>query len=105
MDYAYRCWVWDIYVERTEGSPDQAKIAGALSRAETCLAAIEDLMTGDGFMLGPTPGLADCHAAPMVDLFRQTPEGERLLADHPRWLDWWHAMSARPSMAATQSSG
>ena len=103
--YAYRCWVWDIYVERTEASPDEDKIAGALPRAETCQSAIEDLMAGDSFMAGPAPGLADCHAAPMVDLFRQTPEGERLLAGHPRWRDWWRAMSARPSMAATQSSG
>ena len=62
-------------------------------------------MTGDSFMLGPEPRLADVHAAPMFDLFRQAPEGERLLAGHPRWLGWWRAMSARPSMAATQSSG
>jgi glutathione S-transferase len=103
--YAYRCWVWDIFVERTEGEPDEVKIVGALPRAETCLRAIKDLMTGDSFMLGPTPSLADLHAAPMIDLLRQTPEGERLLADHPRWHDWWGAMSARPSMAATQSSG
>lgn len=103
--YAYGCWVWDIYVERNEGPPDEAKIAEALPRAETCLAAIADLMTGDSFMLGPEPGLADVHAAPMFDLFRQTPEGERLLAGHPHWLGWWRAMSARPSMAATQSSG
>lgn len=103
--YAYRCWVWDIFVERTKDSPDEAKIAGALPRAETCLAAIADLMAGDGFMVRPTPGLADCHAAAMFELFRQTPEGERMLAGHPRWLTWWDAMSARPSMAATQSSG
>jgi len=103
--YAYRCWVWDIFVERTNDSPDEDKIADALPRAETCLAAIEGLMAGDNYMLGATPTLADFHAAPMADLFRQTPEGERLLAGHSRWLSWWAAMSEGPSMAATQSSG
>ena len=103
--YAYRCWVWDLFVERTKDSPDEARITGALPRAETCLTAIEDLMTGDSFMLGATPSLADLHAAPMVALLRQAPEGERLLAGHARWLDWWDAMGARPSMLATQSSG
>ncbi len=76
-----------------------------MPRAKTCLQAIEDLMTADYVSLGPTPSLADLHAAPMIDLLRQTPEGERLLADHSRWLAWWQAMSRRPSMAATQSSG
>jgi glutathione S-transferase len=103
--YAYRCWVWDIFVERSEGAPDEDQLAAAMPRAETCLQAIEALMTADNFMLGPTPSLADLHAAPMIDLLRQTPEGERLLADHPRWLAWWQTMSERPSMAATQSSG
>ncbi len=103
--YAYRTWVWDIYVERTKPDPDEAKIAGALPRAETCLAAIEALLEGDVFFLGPEPTLADLHAAPMFDLFQGTPEGERLLADHPRWQGWWSQMSERPSLAATQSSG
>ncbi len=49
------------------------------------------------------PTLADLHAAPMIDLFRQSPEGERLLADHPRWQNWWTLMSERPSMAATRN--
>ncbi len=99
--YAYRTWVWDIYVERTKPEPDEAKIAGALARAETCLAAIEGLMEGDAFFLGDAPSLADLHAAPMFALFQSTPEGARLLADHPRWRNWWALMSERPSMAAT----
>lgn len=103
--YAYRCWVWDIFVERTLDSPDEDKLAAAVPRAETCLQAIEDLMTADSFMLGPSPSLADLHAAPMIDLLRQSLEGKRFLANHPRWLAWWQAMNERPSMAATQSSG
>lgn len=102
--YAYRTWVWDIYVERVDRpKPDEARIAAALPRAGTCLAAIEALMQGDPWFLGEAPTLADLHAAPMVALFRQAPEGERLMSTHPRWLRWWDHMGRRPSMAATAS--
>ena len=69
------------------------------------LAKVLSFMEGDAYFLDATPTLADLHAAPMIALFRQAPEGERLLADHTRWLDWWKTMSRRPSMAATQTSG
>jgi len=105
--YAYRTWVWDIFVERVRipekgGASDENKIADALPKAETCLAAIEDLMSDGPFFLGDIVTLADLHAAPMVALFRLAPEGKRLLDDHPRWDAWWQAMSERPSMASTR---
>ena len=99
--YAYRTWVWDIYVERTKPEPIESKITEALPRAETCLAAIEALMEGDEFFLGHEPTLTDIHAAPMVALFQTTPEAARLLENHPRWQAWWAKMNDRPSMAAT----
>ena len=100
--YAYRCWVWDIYVESVERSTDKARVAEALPRAETCLRAIETLIEPDGFFLGAALCLADLHAAPMFDLLRRAPEGAALLARHPRWQAWWRRMSVRPSMAATR---
>ncbi len=105
--YAYRTWVWDIFVERVHipaagGASDEAKIAAALPKAETCLAAIEELMRPGTFFLGDTPSLADLHAAPMIACFRRAPEGERLLAGHRRWQTWWEQMSRRPSVVSTQ---
>ncbi len=100
--YAYRCWVWDIYVESVERSSDKAALAQALPRAETCLAAIEALIEPDGYFLGAAPCLADLHAAPMIAILRRAPEGAALLAGHPRWQAWWRRMSARPAMAATR---
>ena len=99
--YAYRTWVWDIYVERTKSAPDEAKVAEALPRAETCLTAVAALMEGETFFFGDAPTLADLHAAPMIDLFQGTSDGARLLANHPRWRSWWATMSDRPSWAAT----
>ena len=46
--YAYRCWVWDIYVERTKDAPDEAKITEALPRAEI---GVGDLSFGRDFGL------------------------------------------------------
>ena len=100
--YAYRCWVWDIYVAGTERPAIEAQIAKALPRAETCFAAIEALIEPDGYFLGAAPCLADLHAAPMIAILRRAPQGAALLARYPGWQAWWRRMSARPSMAATR---
>src|SRR5262249_20803790 len=76
--YAYRTLVWDIFVERVRApqnnrAPDEARIAAALPKAETCLAALEDLM--DTWLAGPDLTLADLHASPMFAYFRMAPEG------------------------------
>lgn len=104
--YAYRTLVWDVYVERVRAAgrgrlPDEARIAAALPRARTVLRAIEELRGDQPWLAGPRPTLADLHAAPMVALFRQAPEGASMLADHPGLAAWWTAMAARPSMLAT----
>jgi len=106
-NYAYRTWVWDIFVERIRvpergENSDEAKITEALLRAETCLSSIENLMGGEKYFLGSEATLADFHAAPMIALFRLAPEGDRLLSDHMPWTSWWETMSERPSIAATR---
>jgi glutathione S-transferase len=106
--YAYRTLVWDIFVERVRvpaqgRQPDEARIAAALSRAETCLQALADLQGEGPWLAGPRLTLADLHAAPMLAYFTLAPEGARLLARHARLQCWWGAMSARPSMSATRS--
>jgi glutathione S-transferase len=106
--YAYRTLVWDIFVERVrapaQGRPaDEARIAAALPKAATCLAALEDLMAGAPFLAGPAPTLADLHAAPIFAYFRMAAEGADLLARHAGLDAWWQRIAARPSMAATRS--
>jgi glutathione S-transferase len=106
--YCYRTLVWDIFVERVRAplqgrSPDETRIAAALSRAETCLMALESL-TGDGLWLaGGVLTLADLHAAPMFAYFTMAEEAGLLLSRYQRLRRWWEAMAQRPSMAATRS--
>lgn len=103
--YCYRTLVWDIYVERVSKPmrgqpPDEARIAAALPRAQTCLAALEAIM--GPWLAGDALTLADLHAAPMFDCFRRAAEGAALLERHPSLLRWWNAIAARPSMIATR---
>ncbi len=108
-NYAYRTLVWDVFVERVRvpkggGTPDESRIAAALPRARTCLAAVEALMSDSAYLAGPRLSLADLRAAPMIAKFRMAPAGARLLDEIPRLGRWWGGMAKRPSLAATRSA-
>lgn len=101
--YAYRPLVWGVYVERVEKPAqgertDEARLAAALTEADTCLAALATLMEGGPFLAGPRLSLADLHLAPMVSYFQQAPEGAARLAAHASLAAWWAHMIARTSL-------
>ncbi|KAH8649113.1 hypothetical protein BX600DRAFT_517507 [Xylariales sp. PMI_506] len=110
--YAYRCLVWDIYVERVakprdgKGYPDEERIAAALPRAATCLAALAEIMgeeeeEGALFLAGSRElSLADLHAVPVFEYFMQAPEAKALMAPHDNLRGWWERMKNRESFAA-----
>jgi glutathione S-transferase len=91
-----------VEAPRRGRTPDEARIARLLPRAETCLAALEALGEGP-WLAGPALTLADLHAAPMFDLFLRTPAGAAMLPRHPRLDAWWRTIAARPSFTSTQS--
>lgn len=107
--YGYRPLIWDIFVERVRApaqgrGPDEAKIAAAVPRAETCLRALRDLADPSGpYLAGSDVSLADLHAAPMFAYFTLAQEGQDLLASQSRLQAWWQVMRESPSMAATRS--
>lgn len=103
---AYKTLVWDVYVERVvrtrDGGPaDEVKIASSMGLARTIVAALEDLCADGPFLLGDRLTLADCHAAPMLTLFRQAEEGALLLKAAPKLRGWLDRFEARPSFSAT----
>ena len=105
-NYAYRTLIWEVFVERVQvaqsgGTPDEAKIAAALVRARTCLAALESPIGEAPWLAGARVSLADLRAFPMFDLFRKAPEGARLLEDYPGLARWFGSMAHRPSVMAT----
>jgi glutathione S-transferase len=97
--YGYRPLVWDIYVERSSNpkkgkATDETRIASAIPRANTYLAALNGIAKAHPWLLGITPTLADFHLAPMFGYFLKTPEGQHLLKQFPRLEDWWNHISA-----------
>ncbi|MES0882742.1 glutathione S-transferase family protein [Roseibium sp. SCP14] len=105
--YAYRTLVWDIFVERVaktrEGAEaDEVKIASALGPARTIICVLEDLTEQGAFLLGEQLTLADCHAAPMLNLFQKTPEGAELMESSPKLLNWLQAFKVRKSFQTTE---
>jgi glutathione S-transferase len=106
--YAYRTLVWDIFVERVRvpirgQKSDEARIAAALPKAATCLAAVVDLMGEGPFLAGPALTLADLHAVPMLIYFRMAEEGAALLRRAPSLAAWLERMDRRASIRATRS--
>src|SRR5690606_32999015 len=107
--YAYRTLVWDIYVE-TVSKPkrgeaaDGDRVAAALPRAATFLAALSRLKAEGAWLCGETMTLADLHAAPMFSYFTMAGEGRTLLSEHPSLMRWWEEISALPSFKSTEPS-
>jgi len=105
--YAYRTLVWDIFVERVVktrdgASADEVRIASSMGRARTIVSALEQLCEDAPFLLGSRLTLADCHAAPMLSLFKTAEEGSLLLKNAPKLTAWLERFSARPSFQASE---
>ncbi len=81
---------------------DEARIAASLPRAALCLAALEGILGGQGWMAGAGPSLADLMLAPHLSSLALAPEGATLLAERPGLTAWLARMEARPSMRATR---
>lgn len=102
-NYAYRTLVWDVFVERVRAPKqgrlaDEQKIAAALPKAETCLAALEAIAGRSEYLAGSALTLADLHAAPMFAYFRLASEGAFLLRQHVALHAWWDRVAQRPSV-------
>ena len=105
--YAYGSMISAIVIQRVVmpmvgGTTDETVIAAALPTAVLSLQALEELLGDNPFLAGADLSLADLHLAPVLAYFTATPEGQAQMPDYPKLAAWWAAVSARPSMAATQ---
>jgi glutathione S-transferase len=99
-NYAYPHLVWGVFTERVEkprrgAAVDEARVADALAKSRTCLAALDDIMGAGPWLAGPALTLADLHGAPMIGYFRLAREGLELLSEFPRLAAWWETMADR----------
>jgi len=74
---------------------DHARIAELLPRARTALLALDRLHT-EPYFTGEL-SLADLMVAPILHVFRRTPEGADVLGAFPRLVRWLERCEARPS--------
>jgi glutathione S-transferase len=107
--YAYPCMISQIFIQRALmpmlGNPsDEAAIAEALPRAETCLKALEQQIDGSSYLAGDQLSLADLLLVPIYDYLSQTPEGAKLLEGTPNLRRWWGNLSTRPTVEKTKPS-
>ncbi|MEM0943074.1 MAG: glutathione S-transferase family protein [Pseudomonadota bacterium] len=87
---------------RMGGEVDGEALAAGFARAPRVLAALEDLAEGGPTLIGEGRSLADCHLAPMLSYFTETPGAPEMLADVPKLSRWWQGMATEPAFQATR---
>ena len=87
---------------QTGRESDEAKIEAGLEMSGACLAALDGIRGDSPWLASPEVSLADCHAYPMLTLFRLAPEGLSLLEEYPGLVDWYLRFGERASAQATR---
>lgn len=105
--YAYRPMIWGVFVQRISipregGKADEQVIECALPAATKCLEVLQAQLGKRRYLVGDALTLADLHAAPMLMYFAATPEGKRMMADHPSVSRWLTDILKRASMGRTK---
>lgn len=104
--YAYRALVWDVFVEviakPQEGeATDRSRVEAGMKIAAVVTQLLDRQLQHSKHLAGDGVSLADVHAWPIFDYFRQTPEGRDLIGGHDKLLAWTNAMAAREAAKAT----
>lgn len=102
IDYIYRPAVREVIVRRLGFVPeDAAALAAGAAATERSFAIVESTLGRSPWLAGDSLSLADLMLVPIVDWYRQMPEGEAIRGRF-RALERWHAaLAARPSFQAT----
>jgi len=81
-------------------TPDEALVAKALGDIAVCISALDQLVSGDRFLVGDTISLADIMLAPHLHLISPVPEVRAMLkgTQLAAWLD---RILVHPAMVAT----
>jgi len=106
-NYGYWPMVRQVFSERisrpSEGFlSNEEVVAEGLAESARTLAALEEIISEEEFLVGPAFSLADAHLIPMIDYFCMTTEGKQLLASYPKLSDWWASIEKRPCTINTR---
>ena len=93
-----------VFAPLAGGQADDSVTRRMEKRLQRSLAAFAGQLGEGRWLQADRFSLADCYAAPMFDYLAMTVEGQALIAETPRLADWWQAIQARGSLAATAFS-
>ena len=94
--------VFNRVVKPMFGMPvDEAAVAAAVPLAETCIAALTDILGDQRYFGGDEVSLADIAAVAHLDFMAAAPETAALLAGSPTLAAWIERMTSRPSAQKT----
>ncbi len=104
--YTYPTAITGVFIQRAVmpmigGETDKAAISAALPEAAKAMGVLNEMLGERDYLVGDGLTIADLHLVPIYDYFRQTPEGEGVLAETPALRRWWDTMSQRASVNAT----
>ena len=81
--------IQNLIVPSQGGTTDQEAVEGAIAPTKQALEAIEDLFTGDPYILGSTLSIADFYLIPIFVYISKTPQFEAVTAQTPKLKAWW----------------
>jgi len=91
-----------VFGPRRGNPADEKEVSAGLAAAKPVLAALENLASGQDYLVGAQATLADFHLAAMIDYFTMAEEGAALLRQHQKLRQWWSHLGQRDSMAETR---
>lgn len=104
--YGYWPMVRQVFAQRIfapaiGNAGDEAMIADGVAKSQDVLSALENLTSGEAFLVGPGLSLADLHLAAMMAYFTAAPEGALALTNYPKLSSWWKRMAQHASLIKT----
>lgn len=79
----------NLIVPSQGGKTDQKAVEGAIAPTKKALEAIEDLFTGDPYILGSNISIADFYLIPIFVYISKTPQFDAVTAQTPKLKAWW----------------
>ncbi len=81
--------IQNLIVPSQGGKTDQKAVEGAIAPTKKALEAIEDLFTGDPYILGSNISIADFYLIPIFVYISKTPQFDVVTAQTPKLKTWW----------------
>jgi glutathione S-transferase len=91
-----------VFRPKVRQPADEIQISAGLEVSAPVLGALENLASGQVYLVGAQVTLGDFHLAAMIDYFTVAEEGGALLGGYSKLQAWWPCLAQRSSVAETR---